>query len=114
MNNIVPGHEQQKAPDSFFSRLKFGTMLKQCNFNKRSGMSSLELLKLIFSLIFTHKSWSQALSSNDPVATSKKDAACRFLANPNSNWEKLLLLAAVKIITKIRRPQERVVWTHSY
>jgi len=65
-------------------------MLKQCNFSKRSGMSSLELLKLIFSLIFTHKSWSQALSPSDPVAAAKKDAAYRFLASPNSNWEKPL------------------------
>gem|GEM_PF-4165835 len=66
-------------------------------------MSSLELLKLIFSLIFTYKSWSQALSSNDLVATAKKDAVYRFLASPNSNWEKLLLAAAVKIVSKIEK-----------
>ena len=37
MNNIITGHESQNATDSFFSRLKFGTMLKQCNFSKRIG-----------------------------------------------------------------------------
>jgi len=51
-------------------------MRKQCNFNKRSGMSSFELLKLIFSLVFAHMSWSQALASSDLVAVAKISFPC--------------------------------------
>jgi len=110
LNNIITDHQAQKAADSFFSRHKIGTLMKQSNFKKRSGATPLAILKIIFSLIFSHKTWSQALSSNDPAATECKDSIYRFLASPNSNWERLLLLIAAKIVQKIEKStgEERV------
>lgn len=108
MANIISdindrGHLFQSSIDSFFQKLNISGLLSRSNFYKEAGFSCTQILKEIFTLVFTGKNLYRALSAKDPGLSFRKNTAYRFLNCGYFNWEKLLYLVMSRLIAQVDR-----------
>jgi len=99
MNTIIPDFLESSTRnriDIFFAENQVGSLLKQSNFYKQTGVPCIALLKELISLVFTGKNLYRSLSSGSlPFC---KNTAYRFLNEGSYNWEKLLQLLSSKLV----------------
>jgi hypothetical protein len=81
--------------NSFFKKNNISRLMKECNFNHGKGIPAITVFKIIFVLVFTHKSLSRILDNE--IAFSK-DVVYRFLNSVHYNWRKLLQILSSNII----------------
>jgi hypothetical protein len=103
MNIVSQKSEAEKqlstTIDKFFREFKIGSLLKQSNFYKESGVQCLTLLKYLFALIFSGKSLYYEMNhSNKPEFC--KNVVYRYLNSVRYNWHKFVLLLASSVINK--------------
>lgn len=90
--------------DHFFKKYKVASLLKQSNFNKNKGVSSLKVIKYLFIMVFSGKNLYRILESKNNFLPFSKDVIYRFLKNLSFNWEKFLILLSSNIIKKTIYP----------
>ncbi len=86
--------------DKFFKEFKIGALLKDSNFYKSKGIACSSVFKFIFLLLFSGKSFTRTLNSQDNYSKFGKDVVYRFLNSTSNNWRKFLLLLSTSVITK--------------
>lgn len=87
--------------DAFFLMIGASKLLKASNFYKESGIPCLNVLKTIFTLIFTERNLYRTLTTNPETVGFSKNTAYRFLNSQTYNWSKFLRMAAENIIKYI-------------
>jgi hypothetical protein len=81
----------------FFKNFQLPAMARVCGFRKIRGFACIDILLFLIGCIFSGKNLS-ALDASGSLPCNR--ATCyRFLANPNFNWRRLLLMFALKIRT---------------
>ncbi len=108
MTNIIADindnrHVFKSSVDHFFSKINISKQLKSSNFYKESGFSCTQILKELFTLVFTGKNLYRSLLSEDVLLTFKKNTAYRFLNSEYFNWEKLLYKVMSQLISEVDR-----------
>lgn len=108
MTNIIADindnrHVFKSSVDHFFSKINISKQLKSSNFYKESGFSCTQILKELFTLVFTGKNLYRSLLSEDALLTFKKNTAYRFLNSEYFNWEKLLYKVMSQLISEVDR-----------
>jgi len=83
----------------FFKENSISKILKKSNFNKEQGIPTVQVFKLIFTLIFTNKNLYRLLESSKEQINFSKDVVYRFLNSIHYNWKKFLILLASNVIT---------------
>jgi len=83
----------------FFKEHGFKKLLKSNAFKKIEGVPCLDVLKTIFTLIFTGKNWYRTIKDDNGRLGYKKDVVYRFLNSFKYKWEKLLLSLSSRIIS---------------
>jgi len=93
--------EEEKRPstevEAFCREFKIAQLLRTCNANKFKGYPVALVFLKLFELVFLKKNLSEILGC-ERHATFSKDTAYRFLNAPNINWQKFLLLLAMRVI----------------
>ena len=84
--------------DLFFQHHSISRLLKKSNFYKSTGVPCTEVLKVLFTLVFTDKNLYRTLETSPERIAFKKNTAYRFLNSVNYNWARLLSLLAVSAI----------------
>lgn len=69
---------------------------------KKQGVSSVDVMLAIMGSVFSRVPLSQNLRSDQASFPLSKDVVYRFLNNAKTNWEKLLLLVTIKIVSYLR------------
>ncbi len=87
--------------DLFFRQITLSKLLKKSNFYKESGIPCAEILKTLFTLVFTDKNLYRALDTEPEGIGFKKNTAYRFLNSMRYNWTKLLTMTAAKAISTV-------------
>jgi hypothetical protein len=87
--------------DVFFNNLSMSKLLKKSNFYKETGIPCIEVLKTLFTLVFTDKNLYRSLNMTPERIGFKKNTAYRFLNSINYNWSRLLSLIAVVVVDSI-------------
>ena len=108
MTNIIADindnrHVFKSSVDHFFSKINISKQLKSSNFYKESGFSCTQILKELFTLVFTGKNLYRSLLSEDALLTFRKNTAYRFLNSEYFNWEKLLYRVMSQLISEVDR-----------
>lgn len=91
-------------------KIKIGTLLSQCNFNKRTGgdYSVQNIIYRIMVVLFLDKSmrvlWEEQSVLADCYRGAKKDSYYRLLKNHRFNWRNLLL----KVFVTVSKPLARL------
>jgi len=91
----------QNRVDRFFHHLQLSNILQKCNFYKESGISSVTVLKELFSLVFHGKNLYRALTSQHEDLPFRKNTAYRFLNSRRFNWERLLKICTTKLVQEV-------------
>lgn len=101
MDSIAQKNQNEKQFNTntnyFFKFIKLGDLLNQCNFYKAKGFSPIFIFKFIFQLLFTNKNFYQ--HNQTKHKTFSKDVVYRFFKSTYYNWNKLLMLIAIKLIS---------------
>lgn len=104
-NNSI---EAEYAPfiDNFFSTFKIGSTLHSCGGAKLRGISPVEVLKYLFSVVFTHNTMAHDQVVNKDAV--KKDTCHRLLESPKIDWNKFLAKVASAIAKELEpfRPKD--------
>ncbi|HHU17324.1 MAG TPA: transposase [Clostridiales bacterium] len=87
--------------DLFFKQIGLSNLLKKSNFYKESGIPCVEILKTLFTLVFTDKNLYRTLETNSGGIGFKKNTAYRFLNSMRYNWSRLLTLTASNVINTV-------------
>lgn len=82
---------------AILSILKIGKLLRDSGISKSFGFTSLEVFKLIFSLVFEGRNWFRLLES-DRKNLPGKDVVYRFLNHSFFAWREFLLVLSLKIV----------------
>ena len=103
MNSIIAENlrEENKISsriDTFFKYFSISKHLKKSNFCKEAGIPCLEVLKFIFTLVFTNKNLYRTLDVNPESLPFSKNTVYRFLNSMSYNWAKLLTLISTEVI----------------
>lgn len=96
----------EKAGQRFsylFSTLKIGQLLRSAGIHKESDLSSLEIFKLIFTLVFQGRNLFRLLHSQRGAALPGKDVMYRFLNHPRYRWRKFLHSLSFSIIQRFEK-----------
>lgn len=109
MNSMIPNNEAhenqfQSMIMSFFKEIQIGKLLDKSNGGKERGIPSVEVFKLVFSLVFTGKTFSRFLQAQPVTQSGAKDTVYRFLNSPRTNWRKFLLLLSGLVVFRKLRP----------
>jgi len=78
--------------DLFFKQFSMSKLLKKSNFYKEAGISFAEVLKTLFTLVFTDKNLYHTLDTAPEKIGFKKNTVYRFLNSMSYNWSRLLSL----------------------
>jgi hypothetical protein len=102
-NSIAQIEESNKhienGIDNFFKENRVASLLQSNSFKKIEGIGCLQILKTIFTLIFTGKNWYRTFTADNNEIGFKKDVVYRFLNSYKYKWEKLLMSLASRVIT---------------
>ena len=90
----------QNQINSFFDNQRIALLLKQSNMRKQCGISSVVVMRMIFSLVFTGKNLFRYLQSDGSGSDVGKDTVYRFLNSVNANWRKFLHLLCAAVLDK--------------
>ena len=82
---------------AILSVLKIGNLLRASGISKSFGFTSLEVFKLIFSLVFEGRNWFRLLESGRKDLPGK-DVVYRFLNHSYFAWREFLLELSLKIV----------------
>ena len=105
MNQIVSDVVScQNQIDSFFVNQRIALLLKQSNIAKKFGVSSMVVMRLIFSLVFTGKNLFRYLQTSESGSEVGKDTVYRFLNSTTANWRKFLHLLSATVIREQIQP----------
>ena len=91
---------------NFFQKIKLGTLLKNSNIRKTSGVSPVSLFQYIFGLVFLNRNHYEAMQESQKAFA--QDTVYRFINEGSYNWEKFLVQLAMVVINIIR------TWRNSY
>jgi hypothetical protein len=91
------GSQIDSSVKLFFKNFELPAMARICGFRKLRGFACIDILLFMIDCIFTGKNLS-AIDANGSLPCNRS-TCYRFLANPNFNWRRLLLIFALKIRT---------------
>ena len=80
----------------FFRRFDLHRILDTCGIRKMKGLSTLDIVLCLVSMVFTNKSIS-ALDKEENLPCGKS-SLFRFMDNPRYGWRKVVLLFSMKIL----------------
>ena len=83
---------------AFFLSFNIGSSLKKVGAYKAKGIPVIDVVKQLFTLVFTHKSLFQSIRSGETKIG--KDTFYRLLNSCNINWQRFVRLLAERIINK--------------
>ncbi len=89
-----------QSKNRFFFAIKelfIGRLLRQANIHKSCGIPIIELFQSLILLVFHGKNLFRFLQSSHSDHSISQNAFYRFLSNPSYNWNRFLLLLAIKI-----------------
>lgn len=101
-NNAVQENHLQSLISSFFKEFQIGKVLERSNGGKEKGISSADVFKLIFSLVFTGKTFLRFLQTQADSQTGAKDTVYRFLNSSRTNWRKFLFLLSSRVVSTLQ------------
>lgn len=109
MASILPDNstfenEIDTTAQKFFKDLGISKLMKISNFTKTKGISCFQILRFIFSLVFTGKNLYRNLQMHRDEIPFGKDCVYRFLNNYHYNWRKLLFLIAQSVVHNYLSP----------
>lgn len=84
--------------DTFLTRTKIDSFLKQSNASKQKGVPCFSVFKFIFLMIFTGKNLFMTLERQAETKEFGKDVVYRFLNSIYINWKRFLLLFSSFVI----------------
>ena len=87
---------------SFYRRFKLNRILEICSIKKEKGLSSLDIVLCLISMVFTNKSIS-ALEKEENLPCGKS-SLFRFMDNPRYCWRKVVLLFSQTILSMFLKP----------
>lgn len=91
-------NNKEYSINKFFRENNISKIMKQSNFNKEKGVSSLLILKFIFVLIFTNKNLYRLLETKKELLSFSKDVVYRFLNSVHYNWAKFLIILSSNVV----------------
>ena len=98
---IIPQNIEAEQVSSkisnFIREFNISQLLRLSNFKKIKGVPCQQVLKFIFSLVFSQKNLFRYLQTEEN-SPHKKDVVYRFLNSASFNWRKLLLLLSSTVI----------------
>lgn len=97
---VHQNHQSEQAKSrlmTILSALQIGKLLRESGISKSFGLTSLEVFKLIFSLVFEGRNWFRLLES-DRKNLPGKDVVYRFLNHRYFAWREFLLALSLKIV----------------
>lgn len=86
----------------FLRALSVPSLMTRANIRKWSGISPVELLTSIMTLVFSGRNYFRLFAAGSEGF--KTDTVYRFLSNPNYNWRMLLLAVSQIIIRDLLKP----------
>ena len=100
MSQILPdftrwGSQIDSSVSLFFKNFDLPALARICGFCKTRGFACIDILLFMIDCVFTGKNLS-AIDANGSLPYNRS-TCYRFLANPNFNWRRLLLIFAIKI-----------------
>jgi hypothetical protein len=95
-NNQLP-----KELNSVFRELEVNKHLRNAGITKKFGFTSTYLFKLVFCLIFHHKSWFTLLKSKKGDSYPAKDTVYRFLNHSKFAWRRFLTFFSASTVQKV-------------
>lgn len=96
LNNQLP-----KELNSVFRELEVNKHLRNAGITKKFGFTSTYLFKLVFCLIFHHKSWFTLLKSKKGDSYPAKDTVYRFLNHSKFAWRRFLTFFSASTVQKV-------------
>jgi len=88
---------------SVLKELQIARLLQKSNIRKGYGVSVFELFQRLVMLVFYGKNLFRVLASRHNDHSISKNTYYRFLSNPSFNWQKFLLLLAVRVTSAFRK-----------
>ena len=95
--------QSQNAIFSALKELQVSKMLYRSNIRKGLGIPVFAVFQRLVMLVFYGKNLFRSLESKHNDRSISKNTFYRFLGNPSFNWEKFLLLLAVRVTTAFRK-----------
>jgi hypothetical protein len=95
-------NKNDHTPNAFsdaFKQLQIGKMMRKSNIKKSCGISAYEVFQFLLLLAFQGKNLFRFLNSKHKDQAVSKNTYYRFLNETSYNWNKFLLLLAVKVTT---------------
>lgn len=89
-------HTSNKFSEAI-KELQIGKLLRQSNIVKSCGVSAYEVFQFLLLLVFQGKNLYRFLNSKHKDQAVSKNTYYRFLNETSFNWNKFLLLLAVKV-----------------
>ncbi|MGL5719703.1 MAG: IS4 family transposase, partial [Alphaproteobacteria bacterium] len=102
MSQILPdfprwGARIDSSVNLFFKNFELPALARLCGFRKARGFACIDILLFMIDCVFTGKNLS-AIDANGSLPCNRS-TCYRFLANPDFNWRRLVLMFALKIRT---------------
>ena len=88
----------------FFQQYQIGKILKASNGNKMQGFSAIQILRLLFTMVFCHRSLFMQMNLHPASVPFGKDTVYRFLNSCHTNWRRFVLLLLGRIIRDTIEP----------
>ena len=108
MNSIIADNLRTEQTissriDLFFHQHSISKLLKRSNFYKDSGVPCVEIMKTLFSLVFTEKNLYRTLETSPDRIPFGKNTAYRFLNSVSYNWSKFLSLLSTYAVEGLNK-----------
>ena len=88
----------------FFQQYQIGKIFKAANGNKLQGIPAIHILRLLFTMVFCHRSLFMQMHLHPASIPFGKDTVYRFLNSCHTNWCRFVLLLAGRIIKESVEP----------
>lgn len=103
LQHNAPSEKAEQRLSYLFTTLRIGHLLRNAGIRKDFGPSSLEIFKLIFTLVFQGRNLFRLLHSKRGTALPGKDVIYRFLNHPRYGWRKFLHSLSFSIIQRFEK-----------
>ena len=80
----------------FFQQYQIGKILKASNGNKMQGFSAIQILRLLFTMVFCHRSFFMQMNLHPASVPFGKDTVYRFLNSCHTNWRRFIFLVRLR------------------
>ena len=106
--NIIPQfneneQELNSSVANFFKEYKISKLLRKCNAEKEKGVSSFDIFRYLFCLIFSDRSMYMQIKTGNFKASFSKNTVYRFLGSVKTNWLRFTTMLSEKVVNCFMR-----------